>query len=719
MASTTILGQNDFRGTVTNASTSEGMPFVNIYLPELEIGTVSDENGNFILTSLPDGQFKIIISFVGFETYAINISIPSDSKLKVVLQPSAIEMEEIILSTPFHKLQSDNVMKVEQQKVSQLKTNGAITLAQGITQIPGVESLTTGSGIGKPVIRGLSSNRVLVYTQGIRLENQQFGDEHGIGLSDSGIESVEVIKGPASLLYGSDALGGVLYLNPERFALQNETDADLNFDYLTNTQGINTNFGVKSSTNHLRFILRGGLSQHSDYNTRDFRVTNSRFKETDIKGAIGYQKNNFLTELRYNWNGSELGIPEEIGVQETDKNPILPAQDLNNHILSSKSKLFFKNSSLDLNFGYIFNDRKEFEDEEEEDRALEGDAALHMKLKTFNYDLKYNLPELGRFETIVGLQGMFQSNENFGEEILIPDATTRDFGILATSHIHFEKIDLQLGSRFDVRNIDVDNQFDRNFNSFNAAAGIRADLNESIIARLNIATGFRAPNLAELASDGVHEGTNRYEIGNPNLKNENNVQLDLALEHQTEHIEVFVNGFFNRINNYIFVSPNGDFVDENPVYLYVQDDAKLYGGEIGFHLHPHPLDWLHFESSFEMVKGEQDNGDYLPLIPANKLNTAVRFEFENDQFKSGFGFIRLSSVFEQSNNSTFETETPGYSLLDAGIGSTVNLFGSPLSIRLTAKNLLNKNYINHLSRLKIDGIPNMGRNLSFGLTYKL
>jgi iron complex outermembrane receptor protein len=602
MASTTILGQNDFRGTVTNASTSEGMPFVNIYLPELEIGTVSDENGNFILTSLPDGQFKIIISFVGFETYAINISIPSDSKLKVVLQPSAIEMEEIILSTPFHKLQSDNVMKVEQQKVSQLKTNGAITLAQGITQIPGVESVTTGSGIGKPVIRGLSSNRVLVYTQGIRLENQQFGDEHGIGLSDSGIESVEVIKGPASLLYGSDALGGVLYLNPERFALQNETDADLNFDYLTNTQGINTNFGVKSSTNHLRFILRGGLSKHSDYKTRDFRVTNSRFKETDIKGAIGYQKNNFLTELRYNWNGSELGIPEEIGVQETDKNPILPAQDLNNHILSSKSKLFFKNSSLDLNFGYIFNDRKEFEDEEEEDRALEGDAALHMKLKTFNYDLKYNLPELGRFETIVGLQGMFQSNENFGEEILIPDATTRDFGILATSHIHFEKIDLQLGSRFDVRNIDVDNQFDRNFNSFNAAAGIRADLNESIIARLNIATGFRAPNLAELASDGVHEGTNRYEIGNPNLKNENNVQLDLALEHQTEHIEVFVNGFFNRINNYIFVSPNGDFVDENPVYLYVQDDAKLYGGEIGFHLHPHPLDWLHFESSFEMVK---------------------------------------------------------------------------------------------------------------------
>ena len=397
----------------------------------------------------------------------------------------------------------------------------------GISNIAGVKNVSTGNGIGTPVIRGLSSNRVLVYTQGIRLENQQFGDEHGLGLSDAGVESVEVIKGPASLLYGSDALGGVLYLNPERFASQNTTSADANFNYMTNTRGISTNAGFKTSSETLKFILRAGVNNQSDYNTEDYRVTNSRFKETDLKGAFGFQKNQFKTEVRYNYNSSELGIPEEIGEQSTDKDPLLPLQEINNHILSSKSTIFFDNSSLDLNVGYIFNDRKEFEEEHEhEDRASEHEeAALHMKLKTFNYDLKYNLPQLGKVETIVGLQGMFQSNDNFGEEELIPNAQTKDIGLLATSHIHFENVDIQVGARFDRRHIDIENNFERTFTSFNAAAGVKTRLWEDGTLRLNLASGFRAPNLAELASDGTHEGTNRYEIGNPDLNNESSTPI--------------------------------------------------------------------------------------------------------------------------------------------------------------------------------------------------
>ncbi|HAI17146.1 MAG TPA: TonB-dependent receptor, partial [Xanthomarina gelatinilytica] len=134
-------------------------------------------------------------SIIGYETYSNTISIPATESLDISLSASAIEMEEIIISTPFHKLQSENVMKVEQEKMSDLKAKGAVTLAEGITNIAGVESISTGLSIGKPVIRGLSSNRVLVYTQGVRLENQQFGDEHGLGLNSSGVESVEVIKG--------------------------------------------------------------------------------------------------------------------------------------------------------------------------------------------------------------------------------------------------------------------------------------------------------------------------------------------------------------------------------------------------------------------------------------------------------------------------------------------------------------------------------------------
>ncbi|MBT8287764.1 MAG: TonB-dependent receptor [Flavobacteriaceae bacterium] len=712
------FSQNSLSGQIIDASDKSPLSFVNIYFPQLEKGTSSADDGKFYLEDLPAGSYKIIVSIIGYQTFSKSIQLPNESELLIELTPSAIEMEQVILSTPFHKLQRENVMKVEQLMVNELRNKGMVTLSNSISEIAGVSSISTGVSIGKPVIRGLSSNRVLVYAQGVRLENQQFGDEHGLGLSDSGIESIEVIKGPASLLYGSDALGGVLYLNPERFAAQDSTLVDFGGRYFSNTQGFSTNLGVKSSGNKFKFLLRGSLAEHADYKTNRYRVTNSRFKEHDIKIGLGYSVAKFKTDLRYNFNNAQLGLPEEIGIQNTDRDPLLPNQEIGNHILSSKSSWFFDKGSMDLNLGYIHNNRKEFEEPEEAEPVEEG-PALHMKLNTFNYDLKYTLPKSERFETIVGIQGMFQENKNFGEEQLIPDANIRDFGLLATSHLHFDMLDLQLGLRFDNRNIDVTNDFNNTYNSFNIASGLRYDLGKKMIARINLATGFRAPNLAELASDGVHEGTNRYEIGNPDLKTERNFQSDLAVEYKSEHFEFVINGFYNLLSNYIFISPNGDFVETNAVYVYLQDDARLYGGEIGLHYHPHPLDWLHIESSFDMVKAEQDNGDALPLIPANRLRNTLRFEFNTDWVKEASGFITLSHAFDQNDPSTFETRTTGYSLLSAGVSGQLKLFNKPLMISVTGTNLTDKFYVNHLSRLKGDGIANIGRNISFGLTYSL
>ena len=725
LAIQTLYAQNELKGKVIDKSTNTPVVFANIYFPQLEKGTTTDENGDFSIKSIPSGTHKMIVSIIGYETLSQNITFPTSETLSIQLNPSAIEMEEIIVSTPFHKLQSENVMKVEQEKISDLKSKGAVTLADGLSNIAGVETVTTGVSIGKPVIRGLSSNRVLVYTQGVRLENQQFGDEHGLGLNDAGIESVEVIKGPASLLYGSDALGGVLYFNPERFAQNNTTSGDINANYYSNTQGYNTNAGFKSSGDKFKYIFRGSLAEHSDYKAKNYRVTNTRFSEQDFKAALGYQINTFKTELRYNLNSSKLGIPEEIGEQSTNRTPLLPYQDITNHILSSKSTVFFNNSSLDINLGLLYNDRKEFEEhhhdeeemEEEEEETL--DAALQMKLKTFNYDIKYNLPKLGKFETIVGIQGMSQNNANYGEEELIPDATTNDIGILATSHIHFEKADIQLGARFDNRTINVVEGLNKKFNSFNGAFGVKTNIADQITARLNLASGFRAPNLAELTSDGTHEGTNRYEIGNANLTNEQNFQTDLALEYKNEHVELFINGFYNIVNNYIFLSPNGAIIDGSPAYDYLQEDAALYGGEIGLHFHPHPLDWLHIESSFETVTGKQKNSSYLPLIPANSLNNTIRVEFDANWVKRGYAFVKLNSTFDQDNISDFETPTDGYNLLSAGFGGKLKVFKNELSVSISGSNLTDKQYINHLSRLKPDGIYNMGRNFNIGLTYTL
>jgi iron complex outermembrane recepter protein len=723
LATANVFAQNTLKGTIKEKQTSITIAFANVYFPELEKGTMSDEQGSFEFSELPNGNYKLVISVIGYETFSKQLNLQTNETLEVILSPSAIEMEEIIISTPFHKLQSDNVMKVEQQKIADLKANGLITLSEGITAIPGVESISTGQSIGKPVIRGLSSNRVLVYAQGIRLENQQFGDEHGLGLNDSGVESIEVIKGPASLLYGSDALGGVLYINPERFASINTSEGDVNTNYFTNTQGYNTNLGYKTSTENFKFIIRGSLAKHADYKTKNYRVTNTRFNEKDLKTAFGFQNSKFKTEFRYNVNSSELGLTEGIEVQNTNKTPLLPFQLINNHIFSSKSTLFLNNSKLDFNVGYTYNDRKEFEehhnDDEDETEEEVLEAALHMKLKTFNYDVKYNLPELGRFQTIVGVQGMNQTNSNYGEELLIPDATTNDVGVLATSHIHFEKADIQLGARFDNRTINLNDGFNKSFNSVNGAVGVKTNLYESIVTRLNLATGFRAPNLAELASDGTHEGTNRYEIGNPDLVSEQNFQSDLSLEFKNKHIEVFANVFYNQVNDYIFLSPNGDVVNEDPVYVYLQENANLYGGEFGFHYHPHPLDWLHLESSFETVTGKQNNGDYLPLIPANTISNTIRLEFDTKRLSGGYAFITYRTKLEQNNINQFETMTDGYSLLSAGFGAKTKLFNNELSMSFSGNNLTDKVYVNHLSRLKSEGISNMGRNFTIGLSYNL
>ena len=726
LAMSVINAQNNFKGIIIDKATNAPIAFANIYIPNLERGVSSSDDGRFIMNNIPSGNYKIIISFLGYESISKTISFPSNQELVFELSPSAIEMEAIIVSTPFHKLQSENVMKVEQEKIVNLKEKGAVTLAEGISNIAGVESVTTGIGIGKPVIRGLSANRVLVFAQGVRLENQQFGDEHGLGLSDSGIESVEVIKGPASLLYGSDALGGVLYVNPEKFATSNTSLGDISANYFSNTQGYSTNAGIKTSDEKFKFLFRGSLAEHSDYKTKDYRVTNTRFREQDFKAGIAYQITHFKSELRYNVNRSKIGIPEEIGEQNLSKTALVPFQDITNHVMSSKSSWFFKNSSLDFNLGLLYNDRKEFEEHHEEDEHLEDEnhtdeeideAALHMKLKTFNYDIKYNLPIYGKFETIVGFQGMNQTNTNYGEETLIPNATTNDIGLLATSHIHFEKVDIQLGARADKRNINVLSGISKSFSSFNGALGFKTNISKNIVSRLNMATGFRAPNLAELTSDGTHEGTNRYEIGNSDLKSEQNIQLDLAVEFKNDHLEIFANGFYNKVNNYIFLSPNGAVIDNDPVFVYLQDDARLYGGEFGLHIHPHPLDWLHVESSFETVVGKQDNNNYLPLIPANSLTNIIRVEFQNNTFKKGYVFGKLQTVFDQNKASTFETRTGGYSLLSAGIGSSFKLLKNDLNFHLSGNNLANKSYINHLSRLKSDGIFNIGRNINLGVTY--
>ncbi|MDI6049347.1 TonB-dependent receptor [Flavobacterium sp. XS2P24] len=728
-----LQAQNTLSGTVTDLK-NQPLKGVSVYASELHKGTTTDENGKYTLSNLPNRNLKISFTFVGFATQNKTInSLQKENTLDIILEEAIFEMDEVIVSTAFNKIQSQNVMKVEHESIKNLQRKGTATLIEGLATIPGVSQVSTGTSIGKPVIRGLSGNRVLVYSQGVRIENQQFGDEHGLGLNDSGIESVEVIKGPASLLYGSDALGGVLYFNPEKFADANTFKANFSQKYFSNTEGSSSSLGLKTSTDNWKFMARGSYNTHSDYKIAEGdRVTNTRYNETDFKTGIGYSNAKFSSVLRYNYNELDLGIPEDgpeaSGAdQSTSKKTGFPKQGVFNHLLSLNNVFFFEKSKLDLDLGYVANDRSEFEDS--------NVAVLHMKLKTFNYNAKYHLPKMGKIETIVGVQGMYQTNTNSGEEYLIPDAVTNDFGIFGTANYEWNSNVLQAGLRFDNRKITTDAQgiageegsfeaIDKSYDSFNASLGYKTNLTDDLTLRLNVASGFRAPNLAELTSNGVHEGTNRYEVGNSDLETEQNVQTDLNLEYKTDHFEFFVNGFYNHINNYIYTSPTGAVIDENAVFDYIQNNAKLYGGEVGLHFHPHPLDWLHFETSFETVTGEKESRsvgrDYLPLIPANNWNNTIRTEFKIKKWlEDGFATLNVSSTFNQKNVSGFETASNGYNLVNLGFGGTVKLGKTAFDVNINGNNLFDKRYIAHLSRLKTDGIPNIGRNIVLGVNFNL
>ena len=720
-----LQAQNTITGTVTD-SKKQPLIGVSIDIPEIHKGTSTDENGNYSLSNLPNGKVKLAFAYFGFATQNKTLNLQNKvTILNIVLEETEFQMDEVIVSTAFNKLQSQNVMKVEHSSIKELQQKGTATLIEGLATIPGVSQVSTGTSIGKPVIRGLSGNRVLVYSQGVRIENQQFGDEHGLGLNDAGVESVEVIKGPASLLYGSDALGGVLYFNPEKFANTDTFRGDFSQRLFSNTLGCNSSLGLKSSGKNWKFLARGTYNTHSDYIIADGdRVTNTRYNETDFKTGIGYSNSKFSSVLRYNYNDLDLGIPDEgIEAQSKSKKTEYPKQGVFNHLLSLNNVFFFEKSKLDVDLGYISNDRSEFEDSEF--------AVLHMKLKTINYNVNYHFPKLGNFESIIGIQGMNQTNSNSDEEYLIPDATTNDFGFFGTGNYEWKSNVLQAGLRFDNRRISTTAQgvsgeegsfeaIDKSFDSFNASLGYKTNLATDLTLRLNVASGFRAPNLAELTSNGVHEGTNRYEVGNPNLKTEQNVQTDVNFEYKSSHVEFFVNGFYNHVINYIFTSPTGEVIVQNVVFDYIQNDAKLFGGEIGLHFHPHPLDWLHYETSFETVTGKKQHGDYLPLIPANNWNNTIRTEFKiKNWLDEGFASLNVLTTFNHDNVSGFETQTNEYTLLNLGFGGKVKLGKTAFNINFNANNFLDKEYTAHLSRLKTDGIPNMGRNIVLGLNFNM
>ncbi len=646
-----------------------------------------------------------------------------------------------------------------------LHSTASTNIIDAIAKQPGVSQITTGSGISKPIIRGLGYNRVVVMSEGVRQEGQQWGDEHGVEVDGNSVNSVEILKGPASLMYGSDAMAGVVILHSEPTLAEGDMKANIGTEYQTNNGLFAYNLAFAGNKNGFVWNARySDKMAHAYKNKYDGYVPGSQFRERAGRLMLGLNKqwgHSRLTWTAYHLTPSiiEGERDEETGDLIANYSPIksyskaLPFQQVKHYKLVWDNSLNLSSGYLKTIIGYQQNLRQEFEESADE-------FELYFKMHTLTYDVRYITNEWNGWKLSTGVGGMYQNSLNKGEEYLIPDYKLFDFGIYATvSKSLGDKWTFNGGVRYDYRRLhgyglieDGEvrfNDFCRHFNGLTGSVGAVYNINDQWNLRLNVARGFRTPNMSELASNGVHEGSIRYELGSEQLKAEYSLQADLGIDFTSPYVSAQLALFANRIDNYIFTHRLPLVIEDGYLtYAYTQGDARLLGFEAGIDFHP--IHSVHFGNTFSYVDAQlmnqSDDTKYLPFTPAPRWTSELKWELihhshttvgHHQHHDVPARRFRLNNLFVSAGIECYlkqnhiyradetETETPSYTLLNLQAGTDIQIGSKKLAeFYIIADNLLDKAYQNHLSRLKYadfnvvtgrQGVFNMGRNITMKL----
>lgn len=607
---------------------------------------------------------------------------------------------------------------IESISIRELQQKGAANLSDALAKVPGISQVTTGISIAKPVIRGLYGNRILVLLSGLRFDNQQWQDEHGMGLSYIGIDRTEVIKGPASVLYGTDALGGVINII-EEIPDTSRNGFDLNARFFSNTLGTLTDIGYQKRNGSKWWRMRAGVENHADYSDgNNTRVLNSRNNGYYLKTGIGYTKQRWKSEHTYNFSLNNYGfIMEDLHDffdpdARWSRSMAGPHHIVLLNILSSNNTRYFEHSTLTIHPGFQSNLRME----DEGGGSISLNMHLLSALNTVRWEKQLNARNL----FIATNQLTFENNTNYGGRIIVPDANLFEASVSAFIRHTGSKLTSELGANvsdkhirtFLTRMLNMPGEniqpFSKNHISVNGIAGISYNPNDRLNIKSNIATGFRAPNLAELSSNGLHEGIYHFEIGDPNLEIEQNVNIDVTMESESKWHFASLSGFANRFFNYIYLAPTTEDYYGFPVYRFRQQDALLYGGEAILNMKLPSVKWLEWKNSASIIYGVLDDGYNLPFIPAPKVVTAIHLQKEKTgKAKDLYLEPELEYVFEQDRPGRYESPTGAYALVNLNTGMQLGR----IDISISCRNLLNKAYADHLSRLKDFGILNPGRSI--------
>ena len=628
-----------------------------------------------------------------------------------------------------------------------------------VKNVPGLNAVKTGPNISKPFIRGLGYNRVLTLYDGIRQEGQQWGDEHGIEVDAYNIDKAEVIKGPASLLFGSDAVAGVVSLFPW---LPKEKDGRIHGRLLSEYQGNNGLIGngmrLGSDNTHWWWTITGSYRLAKNYtNAIDGRVYNTGFKETNASASIGHTSEKGFTSLNATLYDNLQGIPDgsrdsltrkftrqvEEGSRDSLKSrPIVTEEQLNSYTLSplhqhiQHYRVYTNNhyqlgaGEIDATLGFQQNIRREYNHP-----TAPQQAGLFVRLNTVNYGIRYWIPAIAHIEITVGAGGMHQDNKSKdATDFPIPDYHLWDLGAYGYGKWRHRQLTLSGGGREDFRWMNTRSpatagaaiQFpslNKMFNGLSLSFGAAWQLTEKISLKANIARGYRSPGITEIASSGLDPGAHIIYLGNKDFVPEFSLQQDLGISGSFRNAAFSLSLFNNHIRHYIYLSQLVDaagspIVDAqgNKTFQYQQAAAQLYGAEASLNIHPVPWQGFRFDNTFSLTYGvnkksdykdKATGGEYLPLIPPARWVSSISQEI---RIAAAASFPSIMAKAEMEYNATqnrflalYQTETasPSYTLVHLSAMAFIR-YGkdNQFQLQVQVNNLMNTTYQNNLSRLK-------------------
>jgi iron complex outermembrane receptor protein len=720
----------EISGRVTN---EQGAPLAEVRVIVLELNrtTTTGPDGQYRFTELASGQYHLSYSLIGYGPQEATVVLKDQNlTLDLTMKVSLVELPPIqVTSTPTASAVLNSPQPTAVLSGEDLHSAQAPSLGETLNGVAGVHSWSTGVGIGKPVIRGLTANRVLVLDDGQRLETQQWGDEHGPNIETENAERIEVIRGPASVLYGSDALGGVVNVIPppipDAIGRSGFAQSRVSVAYGTNNrqpdgalliEGASGGFGARAD-------ISGRTSQ--DVRTPNYVLWNSGDEAIGGSAALGY---------RGTW-GSVSGTFTQRNekIEMTDEDPTATGvQRMSDSRARLDANLPLGNSVLEMTGGYERNRRREFED------AVTTDVALGLLSETWTAAARWHHSPLGPLHGILGISGLTTGFDKFGEETLIPNNRANSLGVYAFEQLETGRWRLSGGLRYDYRNLKVEDDTvigvtaqTRTYNSITGNLGALYKVAEPVALVFNVGRGFRAPSSFELFSNGVHEGTVAFERGDSTLKNETSVNTDLAIRVQSSRVAAELGGFVNWVQNYIYSFPTGQ-IDPGSgfeIYDFTQGNARLTGFEAAVQYHPTKI--LHLQGTADYVWAQNTStNNPLPNIPPFRATYFARLEgggqrwFQSPYFLVG-GETNAAQTRLDPAEAVFFSQafggagyrSEGYTLVNLGAGFSLFAGKTPVHFDFTLKNAFNQAYANFLSRIKTNAMdPGMGRTLVMRVT---